>query len=296
MGYGQEDTARLGREYAYTDRHFEFLRELVERSAGIKISDVKRELVYGRVVRRIRKLGLEGFDAYCALVERDAEERTVHFINAITTNLTSFFREPHHFDFLGKTVLPELRTRNQASRRIRIWSAGCSTGEEPYSIAMTIREAIPDLRAWDVRILATDIDSTVLEKAQSGIYEQERLANLSPARLGRWFLRGKGDNDGMARVVPEIQELITFRRLNLMEPWPLAGQFDVIFCRNVVIYFDKDTQKVLFNRFADALLDDGWLFIGHSENLFRVSERFELLGHTVYRKIKDSDAGALPKP
>jgi chemotaxis protein methyltransferase CheR len=274
----------FGKEYEFTDQHFDHLRQMIERSVGIKLSDVKRELIYGRLARRIRKLKLSGFDEYLEILDSDVDERDTHFINAITTNLTSFFREPHHFEFLTQTALPDLLARNARSRRIRIWSAGCSTGEEPYSIAMAVRETLGSLAGWDVKILATDIDSNVLDKGRNGVYEADRIAGLDGARANKWFMKGGGGNVGMVRVANELRDLITFNRLNLMEAWPISGKVDVIFCRNVVIYFDKETQKVLFNRFADALDDGRFLFIGHSENLFRITDRFELLGRTVYRK------------
>jgi len=174
--------------------------------------------------------------------------------------------------------------QSKTDRRLRCWSAGCSTGEEPYSIAMVLRETLPE-QGWDTRILATDLDSDVVAKAQRGVYAQERVNGISPERLRRWFLRGKGNNDGMVQVRPPLRELIAFRQLNLMHEWPISGPLDFIFCRNVVIYFDKPTQKVLFDRYAELLPVGGHLFIGHSESLFKVSDRFKLIGKTIYRKV-----------
>jgi chemotaxis protein methyltransferase CheR len=271
------------RDLVFTDADFNFIRQLVATQTGIALSEQKRELVYGRLAKRLRTLELQTFAEYCAYVEKN-EQELHELVNAITTNLTSFFREPYHFDYLRETVLPGLLRGNAASRRIRIWSAGCSTGEEPYSIAMTVRDAIPAGQGWDVKILATDIDSNVLAKAQQGVYPEERVSGIPEHYQRRSFRRGHGDNAGMLRVNDEVRSLITFRQLNLMHEWPMKGPFDVIFCRNVVIYFEKSTQKRLFNRYADLLADDGHLFIGHSETLFKVCDRFTLIGRTIYRK------------
>lgn len=274
----------IQREYSFTTKDFECVRALVKKNAGIKLADTKREMVYGRLVRRVRRLGLGSFFEYCELLEEDGSDEIVHLVNAITTNLTSFFREPHHFEYLGTTVMPMLLKRNEQTRRIRIWCAGCSTGEEPYSIAMVVKEKLPLGERWEVKILATDIDSNVLNKASRGIYPAEGMERISERRLKRWFRKGTGAQTGMIKLNPDLRDMISFRRLNLMEPWPMRGPFDVVFCRNVVIYFDKSTQKILFDRLADTLVGDGQLFIGHSESLFRVSDRFELLGNTIYRR------------
>jgi chemotaxis protein methyltransferase CheR len=272
-------------EYAFTDRHFQHLRAVIHQHTGIHLAETKRELVYSRLSRRLRKLGLEAFDDYLQLLgEHDPGEFT-EFVNAITTNLTAFFREPHHFDYLATTLLPELIKARQRERRLRIWSAGCSTGEEPYSIVMVLLESLPEINQWDARVLATDLDTEVIRKAMAGIYAAERVNGLSAARLKRWFQKGSGSREGLVRVAPELRRLITFKPLNLMHSWPMRGQFDLIFCRNVVIYFDKKTQRALFDRFANVLCSDGHLFIGHSESLFNLSERFESIGKTMYRRI-----------
>ncbi len=272
------------REYGFSDRHFERLRKSVREHTGIHLSDAKRELVYGRLSRRIRKLGLSGFDDYCGLIDNEDETELTEFMNAITTNLTSFFRESHHFDYVAQSAVPELMKQNGVGKKIRVWSAGCSTGEEPYSIAITLMEAVPNIESWDVRILATDLDSNVLTKAQAGVYPVERVESLSRTRLRRWFNKGKGENAGLVRVCDDIKSLISFKQLNLMHEWPFRGPFDVLFCRNVVIYFEKSTQRDLFSRYANILQDRGLLFIGHSETLFKVSDRFKPLGKTIYRK------------
>lgn len=273
------------REFEFTDHHFNVLRSLVNKNTGISLSDAKRDLVYGRISRRLRKLGLTGFDQYCRLLKTNPEVELGNFVNALTTNKTEFFREVHHFHYLNKTAIPELLKSRELSRRIRIWSAGCSTGQEPYSIAMTLMESIPHINNWDIKILATDIDTDVIARAETGIYPEDVIDGVSKERLKRWFKKGKAKKNGMVRASDELKELISFKRLNLMDAWPMRGTFDIIFCRNVVIYFDKPTQRILFNRYADLMKDDGLLFVGHSESLFSVSDRFELLGNTIHKKI-----------
>lgn len=276
-----------GREFNFTGSDFLFIRELIADRTGISLSENKRDLVYGRLSRRIRALGLSNFRDYCDLLKMgDADEMT-NFINAITTNLTSFFREEHHFDFLEKILLPDLMRKKIAAnlpRRIRIWSAGCSTGEEPYSIAMVVNEAMKKDQGWDMRILATDLDTEVLRKAKGGVYEQSRVEGLSKQRLKRWVTKGNGNNVGKVRMLSDLQQIITFKQLNLMEEWPMNGPFDLIFCRNVVIYFNKETQRVLFDRYAEILDSEGHLFLGHSETMFQKTERYRLIGKTVYQK------------
>jgi chemotaxis protein methyltransferase CheR len=273
------------REFYYTERDFNTVKKLVSEQTGIHLTDAKKDLVYGRLSKRIRKLGLSSFQDYIEYVKQDHEQELVNFINAITTNLTSFFRENHHFGYLGNVVLPRILEKNEQSRKIRIWSAGCSTGEEPYSIAMTILESIGHIPNWDIKILATDLDTNVIKKASAGIYSEERITGIDNKRIKRWFLKGKGDKSGFVKVSRELQDIITFRPLNLMNSWPMQGPFDAIFCRNVVIYFDKPTQKILFDRYANILADNGTLFIGHSETLFKVSTRFKAIGNTIYQKL-----------
>jgi chemotaxis protein methyltransferase CheR len=237
-------------------------------------------MLYSRLARRLRALNLKSFAHYYELLLKNEHDELVNFINAVTTNLTSFFREPHHFDLLATQILPNLMTLKQEQQRLRIWSAGCASGEEAYSLAMVIREVVPSY--WDVKILASDLDSAVLEKGRLGIYEDERLEGISPARLHRWVKRGTGEQQGKAQMSKELQALISFRQLNLIQAWPMRGLFDIIFCRNVAIYFDRTTQIMLFDRFANILEKYGYLFIGHSENLFQLTDRFRLLQQTVY--------------
>jgi chemotaxis protein methyltransferase CheR len=275
------------REFEFTDRDFAFLRDVVMEHSGISLGEQKRQLVYGRLTRRLRQLGLRSFAEYCGHVEQHLEEELGELINAITTNLTSFFRENHHFEHLAVKALPDIMARNASARRLRLWSAACSTGEEPYSMAMMVAETLASsASAWDARILATDIDSQVLAKAQTGVYTEDRISDMPPARQRRWFRRGTGANSSKVKVNEDLQTLIAFRQLNLLKDWPMRGPFDIIFCRNVVIYFDKDTQRQLFDRYADILVPDGYLYVGHSESLHRISERFKLIGKTIYQRIR----------
>lgn len=261
------------KEFQFSDKEFKFISKLVGERTGIVLSDAKRQMVYGRLSRRLRQLKLNKFSDYCDLLTSGHEAELIAFTNAITTNLTAFFRENHHFEHLKKTVLPELIRKNAHNKRIRIWSAGCSSGEEPYSIAMCIRETLPRALGWDVKILATDLDSNMVERGQKGIYPIERVEGLSEARMKKWVKRGTGDNDDKVRMSQDLRDLIIFKELNLMEDWPIKGPFDFMFCRNVVIYFNKDTQRELFDRYADLLVDGAHLFIGHSESLNSVTDR-----------------------
>jgi chemotaxis protein methyltransferase CheR len=256
----------------------------VHELTGISLADSKRELVYSRLARRLRKLQLTSFSEYCALVEQGGAEEMQELTNAMTTNLTSWFRERYHFEQLASEALPYIAKQRAGTHRVRLWSAGCSTGEEPYSMAMVLREVQRGFSDWDVRVLATDIDSNVVQTAAAGVYPADRLKGLEARQLARWF-----KPDGRAQhytVEDELKSLITFKQLNLLDAWPVKGPFDVIFCRNVTIYFDKDTQRELFERMADLQEPGGWLFIGHSENLFNLTRRYKLVGRTVYRRVE----------
>ncbi|MGH8119800.1 MAG: CheR family methyltransferase [Gammaproteobacteria bacterium] len=272
--------------YKFTDNDFNYISSLINGHTGIRLGQTKRELVYARLTKRLRALGLQTFREYCDLLRDGDQNELINCINAITTNVTTFFREIHHFEFLERTVLPDLIRQKALSvlPRVRVWSAGCSTGEEPYSIEIVLREQ-PALQRWNVRLLATDLDTHVLERAQQGIYDIKQLEKVSAERCKRWFRIGTGRNDQRVSVVPELRERVRFRQLNLKDAWPMRGPFDVIFCRNVVIYFDKEMQKKLFNRFADMLSPDGYLFIGHSESLFGITDRFKIAGRTIYQKV-----------
>jgi chemotaxis protein methyltransferase CheR len=270
-----------GKEFAFTDRDFERVRELIYQRAGIALANSKQEMVYSRLARRLRALSITSFENYLNSLESDLESAEWEaFTNALTTNLTSFFRESHHFPILAAHA-------KSAKTPLEIWCSASSTGEEPYSIAMTVCEAFGTLNP-PVTIIATDIDTNVLNTAANGIYPLERLDKLSPERAKKFFLKGKGAQEGFARVRPELRQMITFKPLNLLaSTWPITGQFDVIFCRNVMIYFDKPTQGKILDRFAPLMKPDGLLFAGHSENFLYVSDAFKLRGKTVYELDQD---------
>jgi len=248
-------------------------------------------MVYRRLTRIVRDRKLKSFTAYCQILRDSPEEEKGYFVNAITTNLTSFFRENHHFDYLLQTEIPKLLKQNpgpnrrETDKRLRIWSSATSTGEEPYSIAITLMEAMKGtIQNWDVKILATDIDSNVLAKAKQGVYENKRIEDIPDKYKKHYFHRGKGENSSNVKVDKKLQQLITFKQLNLLHNWPMKGPFDVIFCRNVIIYFDKATQLDLFARYYELLTPGGLLILGHSENLGTFTKYFENVGRTIFRK------------
>ena len=282
----QEVELAQDREFEFTDTDFARIRTYVKENTGINLSEAKKNMVYSRLSRRLRQLDTRSFAEYWERVIAPDSDEKGSFINAITTNLTAFFRENHHFEFLRDVLLPELVKQNQRTRRLRIWSAGCSTGEEPYSIAMTILENVPDASHWDIKILATDLDTNVLAHATAGVYDLERINGISDARKRRWFQRGQGKHSGSVRVAKTLRDIVNFRQLNLMGKWPMSGKFDFMFCRNVIIYFDKPTQKVLFDRYAELLADNAHIFLGHSETLYSITDRYELLGKTIYKKLR----------
>jgi chemotaxis protein methyltransferase CheR len=273
------------REFAFSDEDFDALRVLVKEHTGIHLTEQKRELVYGRISRRLRALDLDNFRDYRELLSDANGSEMVEFCNAITTNLTSFFRESHHFDYMRDQILAPRIADPRASRRVRIWCAGCSSGEEPYSLAMTIRETIPDAGRWDIRILATDLDSEVLAKGERGLYAADRVRDMSPTRVARFFRETRHNGNPAYEVTPDLRQLISFKQLNLMTPFPMKGPLDAIFCRNVVIYFDKDTQRGLFARMSRLQLPGSILFLGHSESMFKVSTDYSLIGKTIYRRV-----------
>ena len=276
------------REFTFTKKEFDFLRKISNQRTGIVVSDDKFDMFYSRLSRRVRKLGMSSFSEYCDLIRQEPTdgEEMVELINAITTNLTAFFRENHHFEYFSKTLIPELININSENREINIWSAGCSTGEEPYSLSISLLESINGKPGWKANILATDIDSNVLAKAATGVYSMDRVDGISSVRLRRWFQKGIGAYEGKVRLKEEVRKLVTFGQLNLMTNWNLDADKDVIFCRNVIIYFDKESKARLIDRYADCLKPGGFLFVGHSESLFKLTTRFELIGQTIYRKLK----------
>jgi len=266
---------RAGEEFAFTDADFEFIRGQLHRVAGIALTAEKRSMVYARLSRRIRARGLDGFAAYRALLERDDAEERGAFVNALTTNLTRFFREPHHFEHLRDVALAE---RAPDARRLRIWSAGCSTGEEPYSIAIVLNQWLQGRIGFDARILATDLDTNALARAAEGRYRA-----AAADEVAGWS-RNAFEPDGAdgVRIVEALRRRVTFKPLNLIDRWPMRGPFDAIFCRNVMIYFDRETQARLLDRIRSLLADDGFLYVGHSETLYTVTNAFKNVGQTVY--------------
>ena len=274
-------------QFEFDDKDFEYIRHRVTQSAGIHLTEAKRELVYGRLSKRLRALELDSFKEYCEILKSGDTEEFARCVNAITTNVTSFFRENHHFEYLTSVILPDLVKKNENTSKpeLRIWSAGCSSGEEPYSIAIAIKEYSPTLQNWNIKILATDLNSEILDIARTGIYKVQSIENTAIARRNRWFRKGVGANDGFVRIMPEIREMVHFRKLNLTGPWPIRKPFDIIFCRNVVIYFNNETRRNLINRFVDLLKDDGHLFVGHSESLLGVTDRLKSVGRTIHKKL-----------
>jgi chemotaxis protein methyltransferase CheR len=281
----QSDNTKI---FEFTPRDFARVRTLIYRQAGISLGESKQEMVYSRLARRLRAKGMNTFEEYLDGLEsgRDNEE-WVAFTNALTTNLTSFFREAHHFPILAEHIL-------NRKTSLSIWCSASSTGEEPYSIAMTACEAFGTLTP-PVSIIATDIDTNVLETAANGVYPIDRIDKMAQDRVKRFFQRGCGERSGMVRVRPELRQLVTFKPLNLLaNSWPVSGAFDVIFCRNVMIYFDKPTQSQILARFVPLMKPDGLLFAGHSENFMYASDAFKLRGKTVYEL--DPRHGGARKP
>ncbi len=264
------------KEFEFTSRDFERVRALIYQRAGIALAESKQEMVYSRLARRLRATGIRSFEAYLDSLERgQQDEEWEAFTNALTTNLTSFFREAHHFPILADHV-------RKIQEPIKIWCSASSTGEEPYSIAMTLCETFNTLTP-PAHIIATDIDTNVLATGENGVYPMDRVERMAPERVKRFFLKGKGRHEGMVRVRPELRQMVTFKQLNLLsDHWPISGPFDAIFCRNVMIYFDKPTQGKILTRFAPLMKPDALLFAGHSENFLYVSNLFRLRGKTVY--------------
>jgi chemotaxis protein methyltransferase CheR len=267
------------REFHFTSADFDVVRKLIYDHAGISLAPIKQDMVYSRLARRLRALDLGTFQEYLDYLQGgNNEQEWETFVNSLTTNLTSFFREAHHFEILT-TYLKSL-----SNRPVRIWCSAASTGEEPYTLAMTACEAF-DTLSPPVEIIATDIDTNVLATAQRGVYAMDRVAKLDPARLRRFFLKGTGDQAGHARVRPELQKLLTFSRANLLDAkLAVQGPFDVMFCRNVMIYFDKPTQYAILKKFAPLLREEGLLFAGHSESFLHAADVFHSLGRTVYER------------
>ena len=265
------------REFHFTEQDFQRIRKLIYEHAGISLSESKQELVYSRLARRLRATGTKTFAEYLDRLQRGDQVEWEAFANSLTTNLTSFFREAHHFP-----ILTEHLRKLGTARPIVLWCSACSTGEEPYSMAMT---AVDALGSFDcpVRIIASDLDTKVLQTARAGRYKLEAVAKIAAAQIDKFFVRGKGEDAGFVQVRPELQKMISFQSINLLDAgYPIREQLDAIFCRNVMIYFDKETQLAILKKFAPLLRNDGLLFAGHSENFYHASDYFKLRGHTVY--------------
>ena len=273
---------QMTQRLALSDAHFRRICQLIYQRAGIVLADHKREMVYNRLVRRLRTLELDDFGRYLGMLEANPNSAEWQaFINSLTTNLTAFFREAHHFPVLAE------HARRRSGGEYRVWSAAASTGEEPYSLAITLADTLGTAPGrW--KVFASDIDTEVLQKAQSGIYRQDELKTLSPQQLQRYFMRGTGPHEGLVRVRSELANAVEFSMVNLLEKqYNVAGPFDAIFCRNVMIYFDKTTQQEILRRFVPLLKPDGLLFAGHSENFSNLVREFSLRGQTVYALSKD---------
>jgi chemotaxis protein methyltransferase CheR len=284
----QQQPQEPTREFIFTTADFQRISKLIYEHAGISLAPTKQEMVYSRLARRLRVRGLATFADYLSLLDNRDEPEWEAFVNALTTNLTSFFREPHHFAELTRF----LERRKRAQQPVSIWCCASSTGEEPYSLAMTAVEAYGTFTP-PVTIVATDLDTSALDKAAAGIYAEERVAKLRHDQLQRFFLKGTGSRVGSVRVRKELRELVTFRQVNLLDTqWPVRGPFDAIFCRNVMIYFDKPTQRKVLEKLAPLLARDGLLFAGHSESFLHSADLFRLRGNTVYELAQPRLAAA----
>ncbi|MBC3868691.1 CheR family methyltransferase [Undibacterium oligocarboniphilum] len=281
---GSSDKSETSKEFEFNSQDFDRVRSMIYQRAGISLADSKQEMVYSRLARRLRATGINSFSDYLNTLEKEQDsDEWEAFTNALTTNLTSFFREEHHFPILAEHA-------RKCQPPIQVWCSASSTGEEPYSIAMTLCEVFGTLRP-PVHIIATDIDTNVLNTASKGIYNIERIEKLSPERVKKFFLKGKGNQEGLVRIRQELRDLITFKQLNLLaNNWPLSGEFDAIFCRNVMIYFDKPTQGKILKKFVPLMKHDALLFAGHSENFLYVTDDFKLKGKTVYELSQNNAA------
>ncbi|MBC7229585.1 MAG: protein-glutamate O-methyltransferase CheR [Actinobacteria bacterium] len=266
-------------EYELGLREFRRISALVYERTRINLHEGKLPLVQNRLSKRLRRLGLKDFRSYLAYLDEDGDELEA-MINAITTNYTSFFREPEHFQFIRRRFIPELLERDQ--RKVRLWSAGCATGEEPYSLAMELLEGIPDIDARDVLVLATDVSTRALAAAVEGLYPPEPVFKCEPRYRKRYFM--EEEDSGMFSVAPRVRRLVRLRHLNLFDPWPMRGPFDLILCRNVMIYFEREPKRELVRRFHDILRPGGYLLVGHSESLTGDEHGFLYVQPATYRK------------
>lgn len=267
-------------------KDFDTITKKVYDVCGITLNETKFEMVRRRLTSRLKALGLSSIEQYLGYLDAHNAEEEPFFINAITTNFTSFFRENHHFDYLDKVLIPHWLKEKKHIRQLRIWSAGCSSGEEPYTIAMILDKYKEQLSSWDIKILATDIDTNILSKAKEGEYLKEKNQNLDKTIVRQHFQCSHYDKTKYIRVKDSLKQNITFKRLNFLEPWPMKKQYDLIFCRNVIIYFDNTTQESIIQQFQDLQATGGTLFIGHSESLYRMSTQYDLIGKAIYQKAK----------
>ena len=282
----KSQTLEKKREFKLTDQEFKKLTGLVRGLTGIVLGDHKKDMVYGRLARRLRELGMQSFSQYCDLLDsKKAEDEMGFLVNAITTNLTKFFRESHHFDNLSEhlTKIAMDRHRRTADPNVLIWSAGCSSGEEPYSIVSTIRSNVASLKGWNVKVLATDLDTNMLNTGRNGIYKDEALKGL-PDQYLPVLKEACKQKDGRLYMKDSYKEMIHFKQLNLLHDWPMKRKYDVIFCRNVLIYFDNETKDNLVKRYTQMLRPGGMLFLGHSETLLNKPADIDLIGRTSYVK------------
>ncbi|WP_045834929.1 protein-glutamate O-methyltransferase CheR [Hyphomicrobium sp. 99] len=271
-------------EFSFSAANFREIAEIAKSEAGIDLPQSKATLVYSRLAKRLRALGIDTFTEYCATVRANDDERD-SMIAALTTNVTRFFREAHHFEHLRTAIIEPLAESARRGNRVRLWSAACSTGQEPYSMALTVLSVIPDAASLDIRILATDLNPHVVAHGKNGLYQKEELRDVPPNLRAKWFAPVPGDSRGSLKIADEARSLVSFRQLNLMGTWPFSGPFDAIFCRNVVIYFDRDTQSMIWNRLTRMLKENGALYIGHSERISGpASSMLSTDGITSYRR------------
>jgi len=269
-----------------SDKQYLKFKDLIYTEIGITLSDAKKALVNSRLQKRLRLLNLNSYEKYFDYLIQNFESEKINFINSLTTNKTDFFRESYHFEFLKEIVFPKWEKSNK--NEFRIWSAGCSTGMEPYSIAITVQEYFFNKKQPNIKILATDIDTNVLDIAKEGIFKLEDIKNINVEVLKKYFYRGNGDNKGTFKVKSNLKKMISFRKLNLVDDiFPMKKKFDIIFCRNVAIYFNTETQQKIFKHFENFVDADSYLFIGHSENLSRLKSNFCLINKTVYNYMVD---------
>ena len=272
------------REFKFTKKDFDELRKLSNAYTGIIVSDDKFDMYYARLSKRLRTLHLNSFKEYVEYLKNNDASEFTPFINSITTNLTSFFRENHHFEYMKQTILPAVSV--SGSGAIKVWSAGCSTGEEAYSISIVLADYYKNKFSYSAKIFASDIDTTVLATAALGVYDESKLKNIDNACIKKWFLKGKDKKKGFVRVKKQLQDIISFSQVNLIMDWPIKEKFNVIFCRNVIIYFDKPTKISLLSRLIDQLTPGGFLILGHSESVQGLTDRLKTVGKTMYQKVK----------